>query len=276
MPKRKRLAILSAIIILLLSTFLQSTSIHAQSQTEVEKQRLEKAQQDYSYQFSKYEDCHNQYITDRSTYLAFQTATAKNNAFLTTKDCLAKTYDVYISYIRYVKEQGNAFTWNKNDAEKNLIFKTLDDEVTFFQKNQPQVDSLQTLEDTLPYATDLKTHITKTTYPIIQKTLATYEVAESEAALENFVIVSEKIRTFVTSRTDQKQYSSFLANWDSEIAAIRAHAENYNKQARQALTTFKPLPNDPNSITPVSSYTNKTKTELLRSKAIFAEILKLL
>jgi hypothetical protein len=208
--------------------------------------------------------------------MAFQTTTAKNNAFLTTKDCLTKIYDVYVAYIRYIKEQGNAFNWNKNDAEKTLTFKTLDDEITYFQNNQPNVGNLQTLEDTVPYAADLKTHVTKTTYPVVQKALATYEVSESEAALENFANLSAKIRSFVIPKIDQNQYSSFLANWDSEIADIRSHSENYNKEARQALSTFKPLPNDPSSISAVSSITNKTKKELLRSKAIFAEILKLI
>ncbi len=276
MPKRIKLAILPALITLLLSSLLLSSTINAQPQTEIEQQRLAKAQEDYSYQFSKYEDCHNQYINNRSAYIAFQTTTAKNNAFLTTKDCLTKIYDVYIAYIRYIKEQGNAFNWSKDDTEKNVIFKTLDDEITYFQNTQPNVGNLQTLEDTIPYASELKTHITKTTYLIIQKALATYEVAESEAALENFTNLSAKIRSFVTTRIDQNQYSSFLANWDSEIADIKSHSENYNSQARQALTTFNPILSDSGSIDSVSSFTKKTKAELLRSKAIFAEILKLI
>lgn len=276
MPKRLKFLVLPAFVAIILSASFISTTIHAQSQTEIEQQRLDKAQQDYSYQFSKYEDCHNQYVTNRSAYIAFQTTTAKNNAFLTTKDCLTKIYDVYVAYIRYIKEQGNIFNWNKNDAEKNLIFKSLDDEITYFQNNQPNVGNLQTLEDTVPYAADLKTHITKTTYPVVQKALATYEVAESEAALENFTNLSQKVRSFVVSRIDQNQYSSFLANWDSEIADIKSKSENYNTQARQALSAFKPLSNDPNSISAVSSITDKTKDQLLRSKAIFAEILKLI
>ena len=276
MPKRTKPAILSALAILLLSASFAYSSIHAQPETEIEKQRLEKAQQDYSYQFSKYEDCHSKYVTDRSTYLAFQTTTAKNNAFLTTKDCLTKTYDVYIAYIRYIKEQGNVFNWNKNDAEKNLIFNTLDGEVAYFKNNQPKVGDLKTLEETVPYTADLKTHVTKTTYLAVQKALATYEVAESEAALENFVNLSAKIRSFVISRIDQNQYSSFLANWDSEIADIRANCENYNSEARQALSTFKPTANDLTGINSISAYSNKTNAELSRSKAIFAEILKLI
>lgn len=276
MPKITKLAILPVLVMLLLSATLASSSIHAQSQTDIENQRLAKAQEDYSYQFSKYEDCHNQYVTDRSAYLTFQTTTAKNKAFLTTKDCLTKTYDVYIAFVRYIKEQGNAFTWNKNDAEKSLIFKTLDDEVTYFQNNQPKVNDLQTLEETVPYAADLKTHITKTTYVVIQKALATYEVAESEAAVENFSNLAQKVRSLVTSKIDQNQYTSFMANWDSEIADIKSHSENYNSQARRELSNLVPSTFDFSSIDSISIYTNKTKAELLRSKAIFAEILKLI
>lgn len=276
MPKKTRLAILTGLIVILVLAAVKSSSIHAQSQTDVETQRLAQAQQDYSYQFSKYEDCHNHYITDRSAYLAFQTTISKNNAFLTTKDCLTKIYDVYVAYIRYIKEQGNAFTWNKNDTEKDQIFKTLDDEITYFQNNQPQVAKLQTLEDTVTYAADLKTHVTKTTYLVVQKALATYEVAESEAALENFTNLSAEIKTFVISRINQSQYSSFLANWDSEIADIKTNSENYNSQAREALSVFKPTIYDSDSINSISSITSKTKGELKRSKGIFAEILKLI
>lgn len=276
MPKITKLTILPVLVILLLSATLITSLVHAQSQTDNEKQRLAKAQEDYSYQFTKYEDCHNHYVTDRSAYLSFQTTTAKNKAFLTTKDCLTKTYDVYIAYVRYIKENGNAFTWNKNDAEKSLIFKTLDDEVIYFQSNQPKVNGLQTLEDTVPFTADLKTHITKTTFIVIQKALATYEVAESEAALENFSNLSDKVRSIVTSKIDQSQHTSFMANWDSEIADIKSRSENYNSQARKELSNFVPSTYDFSSIDSISNYTNKSKAELLRSKAIFAEILKLI
>lgn len=274
MPKLTRFAAITLLALLL--TWSATSATLAQTPSDAEKQRMDQALQDYSYQFSKYDECHNKYITDRSAYISFQTATAKNSAFITTKDCLTKIYDVYVAYIRYIKEQGNVFNWNKKDEEKSQTFKTLDDEVTYFQDNQPNVGKLQTLEDTVPYAADLKTHITKTTYPIVLKALATYEVAESEAALEIFVNLSEKIRSLVTSKINQDQYISFLANWDTEIADIRSKSENYNGQARQALSTFKPSTNNTGNIGTVSSLTAKTKTELLRSKAIFVEILKLI
>ncbi len=270
----KIIKVVLAVVLVFLTLFLATSQIKAQYQDAKEKERLDQALQDYSYQFSKYEDCHNKYITDRSTYIAFQTATAKNSAFLTTKDCLSKIYDVYVAYLRYIKEQGNAFNWNQKDTEKNQIFKMLDDEIANYQNNKKNVDGLKTLEDTVPYAADLKTYVTKTTYPIVLKALATYEVAESEAALENFVNLSDVLKTFVTSRVDQTQYASFLANWDSEVADIRSASVANNTAARTALSKIKPTSNDPANLNDISKTTAKTKGELQRAKNIFAEILK--
>ncbi len=272
MPKVKKAGLILAVV--LLSLVLTSSQAKAQYLDAQEKQRLDQALQDYSYQFSKYEDCHNKYITDRSTYLSFQTATAKNTAFLTTKDCLSKVYNVYVAYLRYVKEQGNTFNWNKKDAEKNQIFKTLDDEIANYQNNQKNVDTLQTLDDTVPYAADLKIYVTKTTYPIVLKALATYDVAESEAALENFVNLSQDLRTFVTSRIDEKQYASFLANWDTEVANIRSTSQSSNADARKALDKIKPTSNDPTTLAGIDKATATTKDQLERAKNIFSEILK--
>jgi len=272
MPKQVKALII--VLFIFLSLSLNTFQIRAQYQDYQEKKRLDQAIQDYSYQFTKYEECRNKYITDRSAYLTFQTATAKNSAFLTTKDCLSKIYDVYVAYLRYIKEQGNTFNWNQKDAEKNQIFKTLDDEIASYQLNKKNVDSLKTLEDTVPYASELKTYITKTTYPVILKSLSTYEVAESEAALENFVNLSDEVRTFVTSRIDQKEYTSFLANWDTEVANIRSTSQTNNAEARKALEKLKPTSNDPGNLADIQKTTSKTKNQLKRAGNIFAEILK--
>ena len=281
MPNLRRKTFLSVKIalcalLLALLSFPFIGNLHAQNPINIARERLDQAKQDYSFQFSKYEDCRKQYITDRSAYITFQTATSKNTAFLTTKDCLSKVYDVYVSYLRYIKEQGNVFTWNKNDSEKETIFKSLDDEITYFQVNKSKVGDLQTLESSVTYSAELKTHITKTTYQIIQKALATYEVAESEAALEDFVNMADILRKFTLSKIDQNQYASFIANWDSEISDIRQEAESNNTRARNTLSTFKPQIYDTGAINSITSITKKTKTELIRSKSIFAEILKLI
>src|SRR5579872_555607 len=87
MPVKTLIATAIAVLFVPLSVFAQTTS------------SLQKAQDDYNFQAGKYKDAHHSYLDARSTYLTFQTATAKDDAFTKTKAYLIQVDQLYESFL---------------------------------------------------------------------------------------------------------------------------------------------------------------------------------
>lgn len=269
MPRNLKTFLTFSLAIILLTATLAPVS----AQLSNEK-NLAKAKGDYSFQLSRYQDKHEDYLTARSTYISFQTTISKENALNKTKDMLSQIFEVYIAYLLLTKEYGNSFTWNKNDTEKDEIFQQIDEEIEYFRTNKPEVNEIKILEDTIPFAENLKNHVNTITLPMVNNSLAVYEVAESEAVYEDFRNLSDDLNMFSKSRIDEVQYSSFFANWESEITDIKEKTEQQVKLARDGLDAdiTKAKKNRLEIVFPAAE---KAKKELLRSIPLFREILKL-
>ena len=88
---------------------------------------LDKARSDYTFQYTKYREAQNKYINARSSYLTFQTATAKNNAYLATGDYLVQIDNLYQAYLFLVNENGNSLGWQNSDISKDHINQIIDE-----------------------------------------------------------------------------------------------------------------------------------------------------
>lgn len=266
----KKVSILFVVLLIALSIVNSQLSIvSAQS-------ALEKAQSDYTFQFTKYRDAQETYITARAGYLTYKTAVAKNDAYLKTRDYLAQIDKLYISFIYLVQEYGNQINWNTPNPQKENITKILADEARYFNDLATQLNQTKTLEDLPSQATKLKDHINGQFEPKLNKIIATYEVVEVDSNLGDFIKLTQTLDRIVIFKIRGQETRSILANWSTEIIDIREKTQNALDHAQEALGKLSPEAASLADATNISKLSNEAHRQLLRSKPLFEEVLRIL
>jgi len=263
-------------LFILLAIYSLLTINYSLAQSPVPLTALDKAQNDYTFQFTKYREAQNKYINARSSYLTFQTATAKNNAYLATSDYLLKIDDLYHAYLFLVNENGNSLGWQNSDISKDHINQIIDEEIAFFDNHRKKVKDAKTLEQLPDLATDLRSHRDKEFNLKINKILATFEVIEAQSAIADFNKLARDLDKIITSKIEKDQNQSILANWISEITDIKAKTQNYLTKAKELLEKTKEQTASGDEVKDISSFAQLAKNELLRSKPLFKEVIGIL
>ena len=262
------IGLISVILVILLTVNRQPPTVFAQSP-------LEKAQNDYSSQLQKYNQAKENYITAKANYNAFKTAASKNDAFVKTRDYLTQTNFLITNYLLVVKEYANQLNWESSSFKKDDTFKPIDDEVNYLQDNWHQFQKTTTLEDLPILANDLSKHLENSTNPITNKTLATYEVVKTEYLVNNFNQLSQKLIDFANTKVKENN-RSIVNNWLSEINIIKRETDAHIIQSKADLE--KVITDSPNQyqIDQVIQNTKLTQDELLKSRDLFKEILRII
>lgn len=229
---------------------------------------LEKAQNDYNFQYSKYRDAQEKYKTARSSYLLFKTATAKNDAFVTTKNYLSQVVKVYITFGYLTREHINSFNWGNFNDQKIKSISILDNQIATLTSFQQRIAATTTLEQLPPIAADLKTYLEGEFNKKHNKILASLEIGEAESTLDEF--------NSLAGILDQVVVKSILANWASEIKTIRVNTEKSIAAAKDLNTQTTEDQADEGTLQAVISATRKAKNELKRSKALFEEVVRII
>lgn len=229
---------------------------------------LNKAQQDYAYQLSKYQDSKNKYQDAKSTYLTFKTATSKNDAFLITKDYLKQIDSVYQAYLLLVEERTNTVAWDYASISRDDLHKKIEDEITYFDNSKKDIDATQTLEN-LPQAADnIKTRVETQTLKIAFDTLAATDLAQIEEANAIFHADYKLVDDLASTKVQDKQLYN---NWKAEVDGIQ---NNLDKE----METLKTQPKktvDYSVQNPKFSFDTTQPVNILKStKSILREILK--
>jgi len=262
------------LILFLVSCFLFPVS--AQSPSPAQTTPLEKAQNDYSFQFTKYREAQEKYITARASYLSFKTAVSKNDAFAKTKDYLTQIDLLYLSFVALVQENANSINWGKSGTEKDEVGKILNAEITYINEHKQKVQNTKTLEELPLLSKELKTHIKDTLEPKLNKTLATFEVVETESAFEDFSSLSRILDRVVIFKLNAGETKSILANWASEIKDIRDKTSDKAAAARKKLDEREGDTLPKGNLEDISEITQSAKTELKRSMPLFEEVVRIL
>ena len=263
-------------LFILLAIYSLLTINYSLAQSPVPLTALDKAQNDYTFQFTKYREAQNKYINARSSYLTFQTATAKNNAYLATGDYLVQIDNLYQAYLFLVNENGNSLGWQNSDISKDHINQIIDEEIAFFDNHRKKVKDAKTLEQLPDLATDLRSHRDKEFNLKINKILATFEVIEAQSAIADFNKLARDLDKIITSKIEKDQNQSILANWISEITNIKAKTQNYLTKAKELLEKTKEQTASGDELKDISSFAQLAKNELLRSKPLFKEVIGIL
>ncbi|MEK9147009.1 MAG: hypothetical protein AAB639_02315 [Patescibacteria group bacterium] len=237
---------------------------------------LEKAQNDYNFQYSKYRDAQEKYITARSSYFLFKTATAKNDAFVATKNHLDQVVKLYVTFGYLTREYINSFNWGNFNDQKIKSISILDNQTATLTSFQQQIAATITLEQLPPIAADLKTYLEGEFASKHNKVLSSLEIGEAESTLDDFNSLAGVLDQVVVFKLRSGGTKSILANWTSEIKNIRVNtqkaiteAKNLNSQTRQDQAKEGELD-------AIIRTTEKAKSELKRSKPLFEEVIRII
>src|SRR3989344_8542464 len=182
----------SGLIILVVSAFVFSlltfnlSPIFAQTP-------YEKTKEDYSIQLKKYNVARNDYLTKKASFEAFQTATAKKEAFESTKKYLVETNFLLADILHVLKEFGNTINWQHSTFSKGDMFNLLDEETNYLQNNWSDIQKTTALDHLPPIAEELKIRLDTSLLPKADKVIGTYEIAKTESTHANFTDLTQAV-----------------------------------------------------------------------------------
>ena len=237
---------------------------------------LEKAQNDYTFQFTKYRDAQEKYVSAKSEYETFKTATAKNDAFVKTKDYETQINKLYTTYIALVQENGNAINFTSHGDDKNKADSILKSETDYFNDQNQKISRTKTLEELPPIAQEIKTHIETNLSLKVDKILSIYEVVETEAALDDFKSLSRILDRVVVFKLRAGETKSILNNWSSEIKDIQNKTEESIVKAREELGKTQEDRASDGELSNISEITKAAKSQLKRSQPLFEEVVRII
>lgn len=235
---------------------------------------LQKAQEDYSFQFTRYRDLHDKYLVSKSSYKSFKTVASKNEAYLATKNYLKQVDEVYIAYLLLVKEYGNNVDWQDDNPTREKIVSKIDEEMNFIRTYEQNIEGAKTLEELPTLAANLKEHILQVTLPTVYWIGSNYELTESKSASINFAALAQKINEKIVAKY-LPQDSVFL-NWQSEIAQVKTDSQAQIDRANEIFSKVKNEQISEGDFKQISLTANQGKDEIKKSQLLFEEILRIL
>jgi len=238
------------------------------------KTALENARDDYTFQFTKYQEAKTNYLQDKAAYEKFKTAISKNEAFVSTKDYLLQVSKLYSSYLLLVKERGNQINWAGKENQRDKTLKLIDEDIAYLSDYTNRTKSAQTLEELTALSVDLSTQNKNKTLPKLYKVLSLYEVTETKSTLNYLNTTSQDVETYLSNNPSQNQ--SVIANWKTEIANIKNTTNSFIEKSEQILAKTGEDTAKYNEFEEISQRTNSAKSTMKRSQNLFQEILRLL
>lgn len=236
---------------------------------------LDEAKSNYTAQLTKFTAAKNDYITAKSSFQQFQTATAKADAFAKTKDYLLSADNLLSSYLSLVQEYGNQTRWQNTSFDKVASDQSVAQQATFIQNHLQKVQNAQTLEELPPLASELKSQLDKSTQPKINKIITTYDISQTESIFNNFKETSQFLNDFARKRITAENHT-LLLNWQSEINDIREKTETNLSLAKQNYQKIADDGFNSAQIKQTEAILSLAKTELKRSRQLFEEMTKIL
>ncbi|KKR78331.1 MAG: hypothetical protein UU23_C0001G0095 [Candidatus Curtissbacteria bacterium GW2011_GWA1_40_9] len=264
-PSIRKFSLFFIIILLLLSGSSQLSPVNSLTP-------LEQAQQDYSFQATKYQEAKEKYENSKTNYLAYKTAVAKNEAFLKTQDYLIQINNVYITYLLLIDERSNLYDWGKGIYTKNDEHKILLDQIKALENLRVEAQNLKTLEETVPYAKKLKTQLEQNTLPAAYMFLVKTDLSQLLEARFDFSEHAARVENYVKDKIKENDRQLFL-NWQSQVKTI---VEQINPQLEKEKEGISKIPPNLTVDYDQKSYdfsTEKARESFNKTPEILKEIL---
>lgn len=177
---------------------------------------LEQARQDYAFQTTKYQEKKAAYNDAKTTYLAFKTAAAKNDAFIKTQEYIVQIHNIYITYLFLINERSNQYDWGKGPYNKDDEHKIILDEVKALENLRTEAEKLTTLEDVQAHAGKLTGQLETSTLPKIYKLHVKTDLSQILEVGFDFDQSAQKMDEFVSPKIPENNKQIYL-NWKSKL-----------------------------------------------------------
>ncbi len=234
MPFQKLQRLTRTVIIIILLFTLTGYIQHSWSISS-----LEQAQQDYSFQTTKYQDAKEKYETAKSNHKVYNTAVSKNEAFLKTQEYLIQANNVYITYLLLINERSNLYDWGKGIYPKNEQHQIIQDQIKALEDLKTEAQNLKTLEETTPYAQKMKDHVEKNTLPTAYFLLVKTDLSQLLEVQYDFNETAAVVSAYVQGRIKEADKQLFL-NWQSQIQTVLEQSKIQTDQKKAEIEKIPP------------------------------------
>ncbi len=208
---------------------------------------LEQAQNDYSFQLSKYQDAKAKFDNTRANYQTYQTAIAKSDLYRQTKDYFAQICDLYISYFLLVNERANSVNWDHSSYKKDDQSKLVADELASIRNIKSQAQNTQKLEDYNEQFKNLKANIQSSGLPIANSVLKTTDVVQIEETAAIFFQNADALDKYALSKISDNN-KPLYNDWKSQIDTYKQTIQK-EVDADKSYLKLHTSPNDPQTAT---------------------------
>ena len=230
---------------------------------------LDTAQSDYNFQFSKYQEFQEKFISAKSNYQTFKTATAKDQAFTASRGYVNQAINVYLAYFSLVQEYGNSLNWQGVSTFSNVTQTINDIKNTYLQARQT-VSTSQTLEDVDKNASDLAIAQTTAIDPRLYWILSVYELQKTFNLMDDFNSFAEML----SQKESNFARSNILSSWQTDVETIRKNAQTQLNIASTKINATNGKAEE-GTLKETISRTQNARNEILKSKKLFFEAAKL-
>lgn len=234
---------------------------------------FEKAELDYTFQFSKYRDLHEKYISSKSAYASFKTLESKNDAYLSTRDYLISVDNLYDSYLLLFKEAGNGIDWIDQDRHLNSN-KLIDEEITFLKGHQDKINAAKSLEDLPALSKILNEHLEGVTKPRVKKILGIYYISQSQENNQKFLSLVSTFNDKINVKLEKE--NPLLVNWDLEIRKTTNDVASLIQKANKELVKSEGDKLGDENLFNIIRSTKSADEGLGKSIKLFEEVLRVL
>ncbi len=234
---------------------------------------LEQAQNDYTYQITKYQETKDAYQTASSNFKTYKTATAKNEAFAKTKTYLVQVKNVYFSYINLVKERTNSVNWDHSAYKKDDVTTPLNTQIEELAKEEKKVRDAQTLEDLTPVFKELTSVIEAKIVPQVFRALATSDIAQVEDLSWQLDQNSQKVDDYIKDRYSQHDTQLYL-NWKTEVGATKSKIATNIEKYKTTLANSNVYTDNVAIGTNFKFDTSEARQTLKSTKQLIRELIK--
>jgi len=199
---------------------------------------FKKAYEDYLFNFNKYRESHDEYVTAKEAYLSYKTLTSKNTAKEKTAKMLLNEDEVIHTYLAAIRLKLSETTGISN-YEKSIIYLKLDENITLYSTHQNSINAADNLEDLIKLAQENKESykITETlSYQTLGSIFASKEINFRNKINKQVTLLKEKLGE-IRQKGDKQTIKAERWLIEAESRLLKSQEKEF--EAQQTLSQIK-------------------------------------
>jgi len=197
-----------------------------------------KAYEDYLFNFNKYRESHDEYVTAKEAYLSYKTLTSKNTAKEKTAKMLLNEDEVIRTYLTTIRLKLSETTGISN-YEQNIIYLKLDEDIALYLNHQDSINTAGSLEDLVKLAQENKENYKKTetlSYQALGSVFASKEINFRNKINKQITLLKEKLGE-IRQKGDKQTIKAERWLIEAEDRLLKSQEKEF--EAQQTLSQIK-------------------------------------